>query len=122
MRPFAGALGVALAVFSVSAAPAAPPKPARPAPAVAAADAEAFRRAGENGAKVEEVFRRTRRMLHAWLAHADERTLLLPDVLPGHVRGPKGDGIYRPHNSGADNSSSSSNPRPLRAAASRSSL
>ena len=53
--------------------------------------------------KVEEVFRRTRRMVHAWLAYADERTLLLPDVLPGHQRGPKGERIYRPHNSGADN-------------------
>ena len=42
-------------------------------------------------------------MVHAWLAYADERTLLLPDVLPGHQRGPKGEGIYRPHNSGADN-------------------
>ena len=30
---------------------------------------------------VEEVFRRTRRMLHAWLAHADQRTLLPPDFL-----------------------------------------
>ncbi len=53
--------------------------------------------------KVEDVFRRTRRMVHAWLAYADERTLLLPDVLPGHQRGPKGERIYRPHNSGADN-------------------
>jgi hypothetical protein len=63
----------------------------------------AFRRAAENGARVEEVFRRTRHMLHAWLAYADERTLLLPDVLPGFERGPKGLHIYRPHNSGADN-------------------
>jgi hypothetical protein len=62
-----------------------------------------FRQAAENGARVEEVFRRTRRMLHAWLAYADERTLLLPDVLPGYQRGPKGLHIYRPHNSGADN-------------------
>ena len=52
---------------------------------------------------MEEVFRRTRRMAHAWLAYADERTLLLPDILPGTTRGPKGLHIYRPHNSGADN-------------------
>jgi hypothetical protein len=78
-------------------------RPAAPAPTRAAPDAAAFRRAAANGVKVEEVFRRTRRMVHAWLAHADERTLLLPDVLPGHQRGPKGEGIYRPHNSGADN-------------------
>jgi hypothetical protein len=64
---------------------------------------KAFRQAAENGARVEEVFRKTRRMLHAWLAYADERTLLLPDVLPGYERGPKGLHIYRPHNSGADN-------------------
>jgi hypothetical protein len=62
-----------------------------------------FRRAEANGAKVEEVFRQTRRMTQAWLAYADERTLLLPDVLPGFTRGPKGLHIYRPHNSGADN-------------------
>src|SRR5262245_48055118 len=65
--------------------------------------AEAFRRADANGVQVEDVFRRTRRMLHAWLAYADPRTLLLPDVLPGYERGPKGLHIYRPHNSGADN-------------------
>lgn len=64
---------------------------------------DGFRRAEANGAKVEEVFRRTRRMTQAWLAYADERTLLLPDVLPGFTRGPKGLHIYRPHNSGADN-------------------
>jgi hypothetical protein len=64
---------------------------------------EGFRRAAANGEKVEEIFRRTRRMLHAWLAYADPRTLLLPDVLPGFTRGPSGLHIYRPHNSGADN-------------------
>jgi hypothetical protein len=68
-----------------------------------AAAAAAFRRAAENSVRVEDVFRRTRRHARAWLAHADERTGLLPDVLPGHRRGPKGLGIYRPHNSGADN-------------------
>ena len=63
----------------------------------------AFATAAANGAKVEEVFRRTRQMLHAWLAYADERTLLLPDVLPGFKRGPTPLHLYRPHNSGADN-------------------
>ena len=62
-----------------------------------------FERAAINGAKAEEVFRRTRRMLHAWLAHADPRTLLLPDRLPGYTRDPEGLHTYRPHNSGADN-------------------
>src|SRR5262245_64366583 len=42
-------------------------------------------------------------MLHAWLAYADARTLLLPDVVPGFKRGPSPLGVYRPHNSGADN-------------------
>jgi hypothetical protein len=68
------------------------------------AGAEAtFRTAAGNGERSEEVFRRTRRMLHAWLEYADARTLLLPDVVPGFKRGPKPLGVYRPHNSGADN-------------------
>jgi hypothetical protein len=64
---------------------------------------DGFRVAAENGVRSEGVFRRTRRLLHAWLAHADERTLLLPDVIPGFKRGPQPLGVYRPHNSGADN-------------------
>ena len=63
----------------------------------------AFVRAEANGVQVEDVFRRTRRMMHAWLAYADERTLLLPDVLPDRKRGPEPLHFYRPHNSGADN-------------------
>ena len=96
-RAFAGAAAVALLAFAGSSDPAAaavPEVPQREA---------AFRRAEENGVRVEEVFRRTRRMAQAWLTHADARTLLLPDVLPGHERGPKGLHVYRPHNSGADN-------------------
>ena len=92
-----GARAAAVAAILRS-APAAMPAPAADAPSEAA-----FRRAAENGVRVEEVFRRTRRMTHAWLAYADERTLLLPDILPGATRGPKGLHIYRPHNSGADN-------------------
>ena len=72
-------------------------------PPTTAGDDTGFRRAVLNGVQTEEVFRRTRRMLHAWLEYADPRTLLLPDVLPGYERGPKGLHIYRPHNSGADN-------------------
>ena len=66
-------------------------------------DARRFEAAARNGERVEEVFRRTRDLMRAWLAYADERTLLLPDVLPGFKRGPQGLNIYRPHNSGADN-------------------
>ncbi len=92
-----GATAVALAAFAASSGPAVAGSPAEP------GQEAAFRRAAENGVRVEEVFRRTRRMAHAWLAYADERTLLLPDILPGTTRGPKGLHIYRPHNSGADN-------------------
>jgi hypothetical protein len=91
MRAAIGAVALGLAATAAAAPPSVP------------SDAAAFRRAAENGVKAEEVFRRTRHMVHAWLAYADERTLLLPDILPGATRGPKGFGIYRPHNSGADN-------------------
>ena len=66
-------------------------------------DARSFDAAARNGERSEEIFRRTRKLMHAWLAYADARTLLLPDVLPDFKRGPKGLHIYRPHNSGADN-------------------
>ena len=62
-----------------------------------------FQKAAENGARSEEVFRRTRRMMNAWLAYADPRTLLLPDHLPGYKRSTRPMDLYTPHNSGADN-------------------
>jgi hypothetical protein len=62
-----------------------------------------FRKAAENGVRSEEVFRRTHRMVEAWLAYADPRTLLLPDYLPGEKRGRGPMDLYTPHNSGADN-------------------
>jgi hypothetical protein len=77
----------------------------RPARSVEAVD-PLFRKAAENGARSEEVFRRTRRMMRAWLAYADPRTLLLPDYLPGDAQGRRGTrpmDLYTPHNSGADN-------------------
>jgi hypothetical protein len=67
------------------------------------ASEQAFRTAAENGVRSEEVFRRTRQMMNAWLAYADERTLLLPDFIPGYKRGNREQGVYTPHNSGADN-------------------
>jgi len=67
------------------------------------ASSEVFRAAEANGVRVEEVYRRTRRMMHAWLAYADPRTLLLPDYLPGYTRGQRPLDLYTPHNSGADN-------------------
>jgi len=69
----------------------------------AASAEDSFRRAEANGTQAEEAFRRTRKMLHAWLAYADPRTRLLPDHLPGYQRGRGSSHLYTPHNSGADN-------------------
>lgn len=74
-------------------------RPARPADA----PDPLFQKAAENGVRSEEVFRRTRRMMQAWLAYADPRTLLLPDYLPGVKRATAPMDLYTPHNSGADN-------------------
>ena len=68
----------------------------------AAENPEVWKQARANGARSEEMFARTRRMLHGWLAHADPQTLLLPDRLPGVRRGAPLP-VYTPHNSGADN-------------------
>ena len=71
---------------------------------VSAADDSLWTQARANGRRVDEVFCRTRRMLHGWLAYADKETLLLPDRLPGLIRGkPNTQSVYTPHNSGADN-------------------
>lgn len=62
-------------------------------------------RARENASRWEQCAGAIRRVLHAWLEHADARTLLLPDRLPGGSRGLQpGDPtrLYTPHNSGAD--------------------
>jgi len=59
---------------------------------------DAFRQARTNAARFERSVDASRRVLHAWLAHADEQTLLLPDrPNPDPSRR-----IYTPHNSGAD--------------------
>lgn len=74
------------------------------APAAGSA-ADPFVQARENGRRYEEGAAAIQRVLKAWLAHADQRTLLLPDRLPGGLRGLKeGDTsrLYTPHNSGAD--------------------
>src|SRR5712691_1767884 len=91
------ALVVTVSVCGVLAAP----RPARAADA--AANEALFRKAADNGVRSEEVFRRTHRMVEAWLAYADPRTLLLPDYLPGEKRGRGPMDLYTPHNSGADN-------------------
>ena len=64
-----------------------------------------FRAARENGIAFESTLAATRRLLHVWLTHADPRTLLLPDRVPGPAGGlAAGDTsrVYTPHNSGAD--------------------
>ena len=57
------------------------------------------------GVRFERAISAMRRVLLAWLTHADQRTLLLPDRVPGPGSGlPPGDNsrVYTPHNSGAD--------------------
>jgi hypothetical protein len=57
------------------------------------------------GQRFERAVAAMERVLHAWLEHADARTLLLPDRLPGPGSGlAPGDDprVYTPHNSGAD--------------------
>jgi len=64
-----------------------------------------FTQARENGKRFEEAVAASQRVLKAWLKHADPRTLLLPDRIPGRAQGIKaGDPkrLYTPHNSGAD--------------------
>lgn len=67
-------------------------------------DDAAFVQARANGVRTEELLSRARRVLHAWLRHADATTLLLPDYLPSFTAGgtPRPP-VYTPHNSGADN-------------------
>jgi hypothetical protein len=57
------------------------------------------------GQRFERAVAAMRRVLHVWLTHADQRTLLLPDRVPGPGSGlAPGDNtrLYTPHNSGAD--------------------
>ena len=69
-----------------------------------AQDDPRFARARENGRRFDEMAAAQHRLLKAWLAHADPRTLLLPDRLPGERGLKPGDTsrLYNPHNSGAD--------------------
>jgi hypothetical protein len=57
------------------------------------------------GTRFERAVTAMQRVLHVWLTHADQRTLLLPDRLPGPgsgLRPGERTRIYTPHNSGAD--------------------
>ena len=70
-----------------------------------APDEARFAEARARGARFEQSLAAMQRLLHVWLTHADPRTLLLPDRIPGGSGGlPAGDThrLYTPHNSGAD--------------------
>jgi hypothetical protein len=79
---------------------------ALPALLAAAPDDNArFAQARANGRTADAVYASMQRVLKAWLTHADPKTLLLPDRIPGGAQGLKpGDAtrLYTPHNSGAD--------------------
>jgi hypothetical protein len=63
-----------------------------------AAQNDASARARANARQFERAVEASRKVLQAWLAHADPETLLLPDrPLPDRSKW-----IYTPHNSGAD--------------------
>jgi hypothetical protein len=64
-------------------------------------DAPRFSQARENGRRFEQAVASMQRVLHAWLARADEQTLLLPDRVPPPGQAAK-ERLYTPHNSGAD--------------------
>jgi hypothetical protein len=63
-----------------------------------------FSLARERGRRFERALSAMERVMRAWLAHADQRTLLLPDRVPGP--GAQSAAAisreYTPHNSGAD--------------------
>ncbi len=71
---------------------------------VSAAGASAWDEARGNGRQAAQAIQAMRRLMDAWLQHADARTLLLPDRLPGRRGLKEGDPsrLYTPHNSGAD--------------------
>jgi hypothetical protein len=72
--------------------------------AVSMVDEERWEQARANGRVVRDIFTRTNKMVHAWLNYADPETLLLPDRLPGLIKGSQNtEHVYTPHNSGADN-------------------
>src|SRR5687768_6734304 len=61
--------------------------------------------ARERGQRFERAVAAMDRVMRVWLTHADPRTLLLPDRVPGPGSGLKPGASaapYTPHNSGAD--------------------
>jgi hypothetical protein len=58
--------------------------------------------ARERGLRFERALTAMDRLMRAWLKHADERTLLLPDRIAPPSGPPPAKREYTPHNSGAD--------------------
>ena len=81
------ACGVAVFVISLA-----------PANGRAIAQDSRFAAARSNARQFERTVAASRRLLHAWLKHADQRTLLLPD----RPVADRSQWVYTPHNSGAD--------------------
>jgi hypothetical protein len=67
-----------------------------------AQDASPAALARERGRKFERALTAMDRLMRAWLKHADERTLLLPDRIAPPSGPPPAKREYTPHNSGAD--------------------
>ncbi|MPY90559.1 MAG: hypothetical protein GEU99_21880 [Luteitalea sp.] len=73
--------------------------------ALTTADEAVTAQARDRGVRFERAVAAMDRLMRAWLTHADERTLLLPDRVPWPDSdvAPSGDAReYTPHNSGAD--------------------
>jgi hypothetical protein len=70
----------------------------------AVASESPFAIARENGRRFDEACASMQRLMHAWLKHADAKTLLLPDRIPSRRGLQPGDTrrLYTPHNSAAD--------------------
>jgi hypothetical protein len=69
-----------------------------PDPAASKEQPPAFERARANAVRFERAVQAADRVLRAWMQHADDRTLLLPD----RPLADDGSRVYTPHNSGAD--------------------
>jgi hypothetical protein len=91
-------VAVTLALSAVALVPAQEPGPGSLARTPERRPAELAR---ERGPRFERALSAMERVMRAWLSHADDRTLLLPDRI-GPARPAASRREYTPHNSGAD--------------------